>query len=72
VALTRDTNFSGAPGAGGAGPEAPPDQAVQNLCEAVDRRSDEKRALARAVIEGRLPLLQAAARFRDLDAQPPA
>jgi hypothetical protein len=72
VALTRDTNFSGAPGAGGAGPETPPDRAVQNLCEALDRRSAEKRALASAVIEGRLPLLQAAARFRDLNAQPPA
>jgi hypothetical protein len=72
VALTRDTNCSGAPGAGDAGPEAPPDQAVQNLCEAADRRSAEKRALARAVLAGRLPLPQAAARFRDLNAQPPA
>src|SRR5262249_963338 len=62
VALPRDTNFSGAPGAGGAGPEAPPDQEVQDFCEAADRRAAEKRALASAVIEGRLPLLQAAAR----------
>jgi hypothetical protein len=72
VALTPDTNFSGAPGAGAAGPEAPPDQEVQNLCAAADRRAAAKRALASAVIEGRLPLLQAAARFRDLNAQPPA
>jgi hypothetical protein len=72
VALTRDTTFSGAPGTGGAGPEAPPDQAAQNPCEALDRRAAEKQALARAVIEGRLPLLPAAARFRDLNAQPPA
>jgi hypothetical protein len=44
---------------------------VQDLCEAVDRRADQKQALAIAVIEGRLPLPQAAARFRDLNAQPP-
>jgi hypothetical protein len=72
VALTPDTNFSGAPGAGAAGPGAPPDQEVQNLCEGADLRVAKKRALASAVIEGRLPLLQAAARFRDLNAQPPA
>jgi hypothetical protein len=45
---------------------------VQDLCEAADRRAAEKRALASAVIAGRLPLVQAAARFRDLNAQPPA
>jgi hypothetical protein len=45
---------------------------VQELCEGADRRAAEKRALARAVIAGRLSLLQAAARFRDLNARPPA
>jgi hypothetical protein len=72
VALSRDTNISEGPGADGTGPQAPPDEEVHNLREAVDRRAAEKSALAREVIEGRLPLLQAAARFRDLNARPPA
>jgi hypothetical protein len=45
---------------------------VQDLCEAADRRAAEKQALARAVIAGRLPWPKAAARFRDLNVQPPA
>jgi len=40
-------------------------------CRAIRRRVEAKSQLAREVIEGRLTLLEAAARFHDLDLQPP-
>jgi hypothetical protein len=72
VALSRHTTLAGVPGADGADPQAPPDREVQDLCAAADQRAAEKYALAGEVIEGRLSLLRAAARFRDLSARPPA
>jgi hypothetical protein len=46
--------------------------AVEDRCQEVERRHVEKQRLAGEVIAGRLSLLEAAARFRDLDEQPPA
>jgi hypothetical protein len=45
---------------------------LQQLGAAFEQRIAEKNALTSEVIEGRLPLLQAAAQFRDLNARPPA
>jgi hypothetical protein len=71
VSLTRHTAFSADPGEDGADPQAPRDREVPNLCEALDQCAAERYALAGEVIEGRLTLLRAAARFRDLNARPP-
>jgi hypothetical protein len=70
AAVLRDTTFLAVPGAD-SGPQAA-DLELQDLCKAIDQRAAEKDALAGEVIEGRLPLRQAAALFRDLNARPPA
>ena len=72
AALSRDSTISGVPGADDTGPQAPPDRELHNLCAAAEQRAAEKFALAGEVIDGRLALLPAAARFRDLNARPPA
>jgi hypothetical protein len=66
----RDTTFLAVPGAD-SGPQAP-DPEWQDRRDAIEGRAAEKSALAVEVIEGHLPLPQAAATFRDLNARPPA
>jgi hypothetical protein len=69
--LSRATNFSGVPGPDGADPTAAPEvPEVVDLCQDLVRRHVEKQRLAGEVLAGRLTLLEAAARFRDLDDQP--
>ena len=50
---------------------APDGEAAKDLCRDILRRALEKDRLAGEVIEGRLSLVDAAARYRDLDEQPP-
>jgi hypothetical protein len=54
-----------------ADPEAARGRKLVEAWQGVKRRIAEKERLAREVAEGRLGLLEAAARFRDLDRQPP-
>jgi hypothetical protein len=73
LALPRAANFWAVPGPAGADLTAAPGvPAADARCQEVERRHVEKRRLAGEVIDGRLSLLEAAARFRDLDEQPPA
>jgi hypothetical protein len=69
----RGTDWWAGPGTGdGLDPEArrgrPNDD---EQFRAIRRRIETKHRLAREVIDGRLTLLEAAARFRDLDLEPP-
>ena len=50
---------------------APDSEAAVGICRDILRRVLEKDRLAGEVIEGRLSLVGAAARYRDLDEQPP-
>jgi hypothetical protein len=73
LALSQAPNFSDVPGPAGAdSTEAPGVVAADPRCQEIDRSSAEKRRLAGEVIAGQLSLLEAAARFRDLDERPPA
>jgi hypothetical protein len=70
LALSRRMDFWTAPAFDGADPDARSRQ-LDELCRGLQRRIAAKDRLAAQVIEGRLALLDAAARFRDLDRQPP-
>jgi hypothetical protein len=67
LALSRGTDDRAAPGFDADAS----DRALDELFRAVRRRSAAKERLAEQVAEGRLALTDAAARFRDLDRQPP-
>jgi hypothetical protein len=56
---------------GGPGPEAAPAPGSDAGLEGIRRRSNEKVRLARELIDGRLTLAEAAARYRELDEQSP-
>jgi hypothetical protein len=72
LAVSRGPGFWAAPGPDREDDPAGPDsQAPDDLCREITRRLSEKDRLAGEVIEGRLSLVEAAARYRDLDAQPP-
>jgi hypothetical protein len=72
LAFSRGSGFWAAPGPDREGDPAGPDSpAPEDLCREITRRASEKDRLAGEVIEGRLALVKAAARYRDLDEQPP-
>jgi hypothetical protein len=70
LALSRGPGFWGAPDFDDARPGAD-DQEQDEFIRALQRRAAEKDRLAAQVADGRLALPDAAARFRDLDRQPP-
>ena len=72
LAVWRGGNFWSVPRPDGLPDRAAPDgQAAADVCPNLLRRVRDKERLAGEVIEGRLSLAEAAARYRDLDAQPP-
>lgn len=70
LAFSRVPDFWAAPAFDSGDPDAG-DRERDELDRAVLRRTAEKGRLAAQVAEGRLALPDAAARFRDLDRQPP-
>jgi hypothetical protein len=70
LALSSGSDFWAAPAFDGADPDAD-DRELKELNRALQQRIAEKDRLAALVGEGRLALPDAAARFRDLDRQPP-
>jgi hypothetical protein len=70
LALSRGTDSWAPPALDGTDPDAG-DRELDELSRAVQRRTAEKERMAAQVAEGRLTLPDAAARFRDLDRQPP-
>jgi hypothetical protein len=70
LTLSRGPDFWAAPASDGADPDAD-NQELDKLYQALRQRVAEKERLAAQVAEGRLALPDAAARFRDLDRQPP-
>jgi hypothetical protein len=69
----RGPDWSAAPGIDqGCDPEVRRAAKLDEDLQAVGQRIDDKMRLAEEVAEGRLTLLAAAARFRDLDRAPPA
>jgi WD40 repeat protein len=68
----RGTDWWAVPGTGdGLDPDARRGRQNDEQCRAIRRRIEAKNRLAAEVIDGRLTLLEAAARFRDLDREPP-
>src|SRR5262249_51540842 len=70
LAFSRVTDFWAAPTFDSGDPNWS-DRERDELARAIRRRTAEKTRLAAQVAEGRLALPDAAARFRDLDRQPP-
>jgi hypothetical protein len=72
LALWPGADTPVAPGPAGADPPARHGDEAVDLCRQAMQRAVEKQRLAAEVVEGRLSLVAAAARFRDLNAGEPA
>jgi hypothetical protein len=71
LAVSRRGDFWGGPWPDGGADLAAGDQEPEACIRDILRRATAKQRLAVEVVEGRLPLVEAAMGFRDLDEQPP-